>query len=128
MNSELDALFVDGTEIDKNLVADILSPFIRIDKNTCEIRPLGKWRELKANVKILIYLLARKAMIAYGLGIDEEAASNAEIVKNIGVVSGTVRPILRQMYKENSLAQSAGRKYYIPKHAIERAKDIINEV
>ena len=72
MSNELEDLLVDGKEIDKKLVADLLSPYVKIDKNTYEIRPLGDWNDANANIKILIYLLARKAMIALGLNLDEE--------------------------------------------------------
>ena len=39
MSSELEELLVDGTQIDEGLLKEVLSPYIRIDKNTCEIRP-----------------------------------------------------------------------------------------
>ena len=125
MTNELEGLLVDGTEIDKKLVAEILSSFIRIDKNTCEIRPLGSWNDLKATVKILVYLLARKAMIALELSIDDEAASTTEIINNTGMAGGTVRPRLRELLGERFLAQTKEQKYYVPNYAIERVKEII---
>lgn len=41
MNNELESLLVSGKEIDKKLVAEILSRYLRIDKETCGIRPLS---------------------------------------------------------------------------------------
>lgn len=126
MSNELDDLFVDGKEIDKKLVAEVLLPYIKIDKNTCEIRPLGPWDDAKAYIKILIYLLARKAMIAWGLNV-EEAASNAEIVSNTGLKRGTVHPAVRQFYNEKILEQTKDKKYYVPNHAVEKVKSMISQ-
>ena len=126
MNNELDDLFVDGKEIDKKLVGEILSPYIKIDKNTCEIRPLTPWNDAKAYIKILIYLLARKAMVAWELNI-EEAASNTEIISNTGLKKGTVHPAVRQLYDVNTLEQTKGKKYYVPNHAVEKVKSMISQ-
>jgi len=126
MSNELDDLFVDGKEIDKHLVAEILSPYIKIDKNTCEIRPLRPWNDAKAYIKILIYLLARKAMVAWELNI-EEAASNTEIISNTGLKKGTVAPAVRQFYDEKTLEQTKEKKYYVPNHAVEKVKSIISQ-
>ena len=126
MSNELDDLFVDGKEIDKKLVADILSPYVKIDKNTCEIRPLKSWKDVKAYIKILIYLLARKAMVAWGLNI-EEAALNSEIIRNTGLKKGTVHPAVRQLYNEKTIEQTKEHKYYIPNHAVEKVSSMINQ-
>ena len=126
MSNELDDLFVDGKEIDKKLVAEILLPYVKIDKNTCEIRPLRPWNDVKAYIKILIYLLARKAMVAWGLNI-EEAASNTEIISNTGLKRGTVHPAVRQLYDEKNLEQTKEKKYYVPNYSIEKVKSMISQ-
>lgn len=126
MSNELDDLFVDGKEIDKKLVGEILSPYIKIDKNTCEIRPLTPWNDAKAYIKILIYLLARKAMVAWELNI-EEAASNTEIISNTGLKKGTVHPAVRQLYDVKTLEQTKEKKYYVPNHAVEKVKSMISQ-
>ena len=126
MSNELDDLFVDGKEIDKKLVGEILSPYIKIDKNTCEIRPLTPWDDAKAYIRILIYLLARKAMVAWELNI-EEAASNTEIISNTGLKKGTVHPAVRQLYDVNTLEQTKEKKYYVPNHAVEKVKSMISQ-
>ena len=127
MNSELESLLVSGKELDRKLVADILSPYLRIDKDTCDIRPLIAWGEVKAYIKILLYLLARKAMIALGLDLPEESASATEIMRNTGLKKGTVNPALRALFEDRIVEQSKERRYYIPNHAIEKVKTIISE-
>lgn len=129
MNNEFESLFVSGKEVDKKLVAEILSPYLSIDKETCDIRPLSSWSELKAYKKILLYLVARKAMIAFGLNLPEENASATEIMVSTGLKQGTVNPTLRQLLLEDGvLGQTKERKYYIPNFAIEKVKAMISVV
>ena len=127
MNSELEGLLVNGKEIDKKLVAEILSPHLRIDQETCDIRPLSSWGNLKAYTKILLYLLARKAMKALDLGLEQESASATEIMKNTGLRKGTVNPALRRFFEDSVLEQTKDKRYFIPNHAIERVRAIISK-
>ena len=126
MSNELEDLLVDGKEMDKKLVAELLSPYVKIDKNTREIRPLGAWNDASANVKILIYLLARKAMIALGLNLDEEAATNSQIINDTGIKKGTVHPAVRQLYSDKIIEQTKGKKYYVPNYSIEKVKSMMS--
>ena len=127
MNDELESLLVSGKEVNKKLVAEMLSPYLRIDRETCDIRPLRSWDDLKAYKKILLYLLARKAMIALGLNLPEENASPTEINISTGLKQGTVNPTLRRLFEDGVVAQTKERKYYIPNYAIEKVKSIVSE-
>ena len=127
MNDELESLLVTGKEVDKKLVAEMLSPYLRIDKETCDIRPLSSWDDLRAYRKILIYLVARKAMVALGLNLPEENASATEIMLSTGLKQGTVNPTLRRLLEDGVVAQTKERKYYIPNYAIEKVKAIVSE-
>ena len=127
MNDELESLLISGKEIDRKMVAEVLAPYLRIDKETLDIRPLGNWGEVKAYNKILLYLLARKAMKALGLGIEDESSSATEIMQKTGLKKGTVNPALRILFDGRVVAQDKERRYSIPNHAIEEAKNLINE-
>lgn len=128
MTDELENLLVSGKELDRKLVAGILSPYLKIDKETCNIRPLSAWDDVKAYVKILLFLIARKAMKALGLDLPEEAASPTEIIRSTGLKSGTVHPGLRLLLGHYRVVeQNADGKYYVPNHAIERVKVMISE-
>ncbi len=127
MSDELEKLLVSGKEIDEKMVAEILEPFLKIDKETCDIRPLSSWNDLKANIKILLYLIARKAMVALGLPLPEEKASATEIMQKTGLKKGTVNPALRNLFEDRVIEQSDDRKYYIPNHALEKVKAMISE-
>ncbi len=127
MSNELESLLVSGKEIDQKLVAEILEPYIRIDNETCDIRPLSSWNDLRANVKILLYLIARKAMVALELPLPEENTTATEIMQKTGLKKGTVNPALRSLFEARIVEQSSERKYYIPNHALERVKAIIRD-
>lgn len=127
MSDELENLFVSGKEIDKKMVGEILKPYLRIDKETCDIRPLSSWGEVKAYNKILLYLLARKAMKAHGLDLEEESASATEIIRNTGLKKGTVNPALRGLFDGRVVAQDEKRKYFVPNYALEEVKSMISD-
>jgi len=127
VNDELESLLVSGKEVDKKLVAEMLSPYVRIDRETCDIRPLSSWDDLKAYKKILLSLLARKAMIALGLNLPEENASPTEIMLSTGLKQGTINPTLRRLLGDGVVGQTKERKYYIPNFAIEKVKAIVSE-
>ena len=121
----LEDLIVSGAELDRELVAQILVPFVRLDKDDASIRPIGEWLRLDAEGKILIYLLARKAMKALGfeLPTDQEAAGPSEISEATGVKMGTVGPKVRDLLNRRVLAQPAGTKQYlVPNHAVEEIR------
>jgi len=127
MNDELESLLVSGKEVDKKLVAEILEPYLRIDKETCDIRPLSSWSDLKTNIKILLYLIARKAMVALGLPLSEERASATEIMQKTGMKKGTVNPALRNLFEDRVIEQFEDKKYYISNHALEKVKAMISK-
>ncbi len=127
MNNELESLLVSGKELDQKLVVEILSPYVRIDKDECSIRPLGSWNDLKAYLKILLYLLARKAMVALELDLKEESASATEIMQDTGLKKGTVNPALRALFDSRVVEQTKERRYFVPNHAIEKVKAMVSQ-
>lgn len=127
MNEELETLVVSGKEMDKKLVVEILSPYVRLDRDSCSIRPLEAWNLLRAEQKILLYLLARKAMVALDFGLPAEGGTPSEVAQDTGLKTGTANPALRGLLKDKILAQSKDRRYYIPNHAIERVKTMFSE-
>ena len=125
MSNELEDLVVSGKELDKKLVAEVLSPYLRLDKDACSIRPLGPWNELNANEKILLYLIARKAMGALGFDLGEEGATASEVIHDTGLKKGTVHPALRNLLKDRMVDQSKDKRYSVPNYAIEQIKTIL---
>lgn len=118
MTNNLESLVVSGKDMDKGLVGALLAPFVRLDRDDGSIRPQAAWASLGANDRILVYLLARKAMRALDFPLDREEATPSEISAATGVKRGTVAPGVRRLLSDNVLAQK-GRAYLVPNHALQ---------
>jgi len=126
--AELEDLVVSGEELDKKLVAEILAPYVRLDKDKCSIRPTEGWVRLSEEQKILIYLLARKAMLALSFGLTAEGATASEVVQETGVKKGTAHPALRKLLDATRLLQqSKDGRYSVPNYAIPQIKSMLSE-
>jgi len=123
----LNDLVVSGREINTELVAEILGPFVRLDADSSDILPTTAWAGLPPEAKILLYLLARKAMVALQMSIPGEGATPQEIEKSTGVVGGTLRPKLKKMLGARLLARGDDSRYLVPNHAMEAVKIHISE-
>ena len=120
MDDALEALVVGERKLDRKLVADILSPYVRLDKDASNIRPLEAWLGLGTDLKILVYLLARKAMVILGFGLETEGAVVSEIARDTQLKLDAVNPVLRNLYAEGILDRAKDRRYFLPNEAIER--------
>jgi DNA-binding MarR family transcriptional regulator len=127
MNDELESLVVSGKDMDRRLVAEILTPYVRLDRDGCNIRPLEDWSKLKAQAKILLYLLSRKAMLALDFGLPIEGATAGDVANDTGLKKGTVNPALRELLSDRLIDQAKDGRYFIPNHAIERVKAMLGE-
>ena len=123
MNDALEALVVGEKKLDRDLVANILSPYVRLDKDACNILPLEAWLGLGTDLKILVYLLARKAMVILGFGLKAEGATVSEVARDTHLKLGTVNPVLRKMRAEGILDRAEERRYFVPNDAIERIEE-----
>ena len=128
MSSQLDELFVSGNEVDQELVAVILSPFIKIDKDSCTIVPDDQWLRLSNELKIILFLVARKAMKLRGLPIDDEGVSPAEIEKETGVKGGSIRPRLKELFEHRIITKTNERKYLLPSYSLAKVKNMVDEL
>ena len=126
--SELEDLVVSGAEMDQSLVKGILAPYLRLDKETCSIRPTEKWGELGNEEKIIVYLVARKAMRALDFPLEVEEAAASEVVKQTGIPEGSAYPRLRSLLKERLVDQIGKRGgYLVPNHALPRIKSRLSQ-
>jgi hypothetical protein len=125
--AELEDLIVSGEELDKKLVAEILAPYVQLDKDKCTIRPTEGWMRLSEGQKILVYLIARKAMIALSFNLLIEGATASEVVQDTGVKKGTAHPALRKLLGERLLEQSKDNRYIVPNYAIPQIRSMLAE-
>jgi len=127
VNNELESLVVSGKEMDRKLVAEILEPYMRLDRDGCNIRPLEGWNNLKVRAKILLYLLSRKAMLALDFGLPIEGATAGDVANDTGLKTGAVNPTLRKLLSDRLIDQAKDGRYFVPNHAIERIKAMLGE-
>lgn len=121
---ELEKLLVNGKEIDRQLVANILKPFLQIDRDTASIIPQEPWQKLTNEARILLFLIARRAMKALELSIEDEAAAPIEIEKETGIKGGTLRPTLKRLSDQKVISKSSHGRYFIPNYSIQRIKEM----
>jgi len=125
--TELEDLVVSGEELDKKLAAEILVTYVRLDKDKRGIRPTEGWIGLSEEQKILVYLLARKAMLALNFDLTAEGATAGEVVQDTGVKKGTAHPALRKLLGNRFLEQSEKGRYSVPNYAIPQIKSILSK-
>ena len=124
---KLEELVVSGKEIDRQLAASILKPFLRIDGDTATIIPQERWQRLTNEAKVLLFLTARRAMKALELPIEDETTAPIEIEKETGIKGGSLRPILKRLSDQKVISKSPQGRYFIPNYSIQRIKEMSAE-
>lgn len=121
----LDDLLVDSRELDRALVADVLGPYVRIDRGSGDLIPLPAWDDVSNEARVLLYLLARRAMRALELPVPGEGASPVEIERATGIPGGSVRPALKRLLKARAVSKHTGAGYVVPNYALSRVREYI---
>ena len=121
--TQLEDLLVSGDEINKDLVASILSPFIRVERETGSIIFQEGWERLSERNKVLVYLAARKGLKALEILTQDEDVMPAEIGEATGLVGGTVRSVLNRLRKQRLIDKKRDGGYCVPNWALQRVKD-----
>ena len=126
--SELEELVVSAAEMDEKLAKGILAPYVRLDKETCGIRPTEKWDELGNEEKVLLYLVARKAMRALDFPLESEEALPSKVIEQTGIRKGSAYPALRSLLEQRLIDQVGKRGgYFVPNHALPRIKSRLTQ-
>ena len=124
---DLEALVIGEKKLDRKLVADILAPYVRLDRNTRNISPMEAWLGLGTDLKILVYLIARKAMMLLRFGLEAERATANEIADDTNLKLDAVNRLLRNMYAEGLLERSKGRRYFVPDDVLDRVMERLRQ-
>jgi hypothetical protein len=127
MDDALEELVIGEKKLDRKLVADILSPYVRLDRNTRNISPMEAWLGLGTDLKILVYLVARKAMMLLRFGLEAERATANEIADDTNIKIVAVNRLLRNMYAEGLLERSKGRRYFVPDDVLDRVMEKLRQ-
>ena len=124
-STDLEALLVDAGDLDRELVVTVLGPYLRIERTTGDVIPLAPWDTVSTEQRVLLYLLARRAMLALGLPVPAAAAAPAEIERATGIAGGSVRPALKRLLKAHLVAKQGRIGYIVPNYAMSRVREYI---
>ncbi len=112
----LEALLIDESQsVNLAELAEILKPFVVIDKSSRKIQFLPPFYEQKNEAKVLILLAASKAKKEL-LG-DEEKMSPSDIIELEIMPEGSVKGTLKKLYDEK-IIRAENSKYYLPNYQI----------
>lgn len=121
----LEELVVDAQDLDRQMVATLLEPYLRLDRGSGDVIPLPPWDDAPNEVRVLLYLLARRAMCALGLPVERDSASPIEIERATGIPGGSVRPALKRLLKARVVAKHTGIGYIVPNYAMSRVREYV---
>src|SRR6266704_147733 len=120
----LSKLLVSKEEVNRELLAEVLSPYVKLSKDTSDVIYLPAFGKLTNAEKILVFLLAKKAAKSLGLPVEREEASPTEISRLTGVNYDSVKPTVSSLAKKRVL-QKAGDSYFVANHAILNVKEML---
>jgi hypothetical protein len=123
--AQLEELLVDGDELDKDLVASILSRYVRIERHDGAMIPTEGWNSLGSQGQILVFLTTQKARKALGIPAESEDIMPADIEQATGLVGGTVRSALNRLSKRRLIDKKRDGGYFVPNWALQRVRDTL---
>jgi hypothetical protein len=97
----LEILFT--SDITRQRLADVLMKYIRINPQTLQVVYFDN--ELPNRTKILLYLLARRAMKLAGR-VEGEGVRSAEIAEATGMNGNSIRPLLHHFEAEHLVSHT----------------------
>lgn len=121
MTDVFDDLFVEGEELNEEILKEILSSRIKMTSEGDIILQ----RDFDPKITILIYLLANKVFVKRKIR-EEESDGPKDIHLKTGVAEGTVKKYVRDLQKDRLLIGKNG-KYSVPNHALNKIKNMITE-
>ncbi|WKZ26094.1 MAG: hypothetical protein QY322_02165 [bacterium] len=125
MADPLDKIFTPDREVDSQLLSDILFPFVKINSEDLSIFFTNLGNKLPINKKLIIFLLAKKALYIKGK-VELESVTPNDIIDQTDLKSGSVHPGLKQLRDKNLVIVKDGR-YFIPNYQINEMKNLFLE-
>lgn len=101
----LDDIFVDGDQMDRELVASILNPYMAIDSEDGELYPNEAYGDLSSKGQIQVVLTAERAKALEGL-VDLASLGPSEISDLGGINENTVKPGVRDLADDGQIADT----------------------
>jgi hypothetical protein len=122
----LSKLVVDRHALDRELLAELLHPYVELHEDEPHIEFTLDGEKLKLRARMLIYLLARKALVATNLIEDEQVLPN-KIEEDTGWSGGSIRPTLRSLLEQKLIRRdrSEGGGYYVANNTLTRIGEVL---
>lgn len=120
MVDPLEEIFTSEKELDPELLASILRPFVKINVETNSVFFTDAGNDLPLNDRLLLFLVARKTL-KFKEKIETEEISPSEIIAETGFKAGSVHPGLKQL-REQGWVISRGGKYFIGNYQLAKIK------
>ncbi len=116
MNDPLDKLFVSESQaVDRSSLAELLSPFLSINRENQSFDFSGKFHELSNAEKILLVLAGIKAR---NLVLNtEDKISPSEIIKMEIAPEGSIKATLKGLLESKDIKSEKG-KYSLPNYKL----------
>jgi hypothetical protein len=114
--SELKSLFTASDDLDQKLLLEILVPFLVINGENKKIYFNEKGHQQTNEGKVILSLLAYKAMYVEKI-IPSEEVSPVALISLFGFKRGTIHPLLKKL-REKGLVTAINGKYTIPNHRL----------
>lgn len=125
----LEELFTDSiSQIDPEVLASILKPYLRINRENRRILFTPEGMKITANNKIILFILAQKVMHMTGVRETETITPKEvkeELAKNIP--TGTIDAALKRLSEKGPLKGIDG-KYFIPDFNFYLVEEIFNKI
>lgn len=131
-HNPLDELFTDSlSQIDPESLASVLKPYLRINRENRRIIFTPEGMKITANNKIILFILAQKAMHMTGVR-ETEAIAPKKIKEELGknIPAGTIDAALKRLSEKGPLKGLDG-KYFIPDfnfHIVEKIFIKFNQI
>lgn len=117
-NDPLKSLLLDADDVDRTRLARALKEVIGIDTKAGRIVLKPGFNSLTARLKIMAYLLGRKAAKLLKKN-ESESSPPKMITEETGIPSGTVKPTLRKLLEDRIISQTDSGEYYIAAHQMQ---------
>ncbi len=117
--SVLADLLVDEIKVTDELVKELLAPYVGLSKTEDKIVPKMEFTQLSQQQRILLYLLARHAMVSLNIPKASLHAKSERIAESCLVRLQTCRETLSRL-KADGLVEKNKDGYSLPVHSLFR--------
>lgn len=114
---------MDEQELNEEILAEVLSPFVRIGNESGDFIPTDEFEALNSTKQTAVVLLYQKA--AFELDLAEQKGGTPQDISNIsGINHNTVKTAVRNL-EEDNIASNEDGLYSIPSYNYREVEALI---